>query len=140
MFRFGDELSDHGLDDPNVAIEDAWTSHQYESNDDGLPGYHTSEGSPENGKPDVGREAYHQQRQHRPGTAQEEYRLPSDSIRQSTPEHARQALGESKGGDEEAGIEGGVALIADVKVFDEFEGVREDGGESDGLGDPAQCY
>ena len=40
---------------------------------------------------------------------------------------AEESLGERHGRDEDASIEGGIALVADIEVEDELPGPREDG-------------
>ena len=49
--------------------------------------------------------------------------------------HPRESLRQGESGDEQAGIEGGIALLANVELKDELPGIWEDGSERDGL-----CY
>jgi len=117
VFGFCDELANHGLDDGNVSVEK------------------TANHASQQGHPDVGREANHDHAEHGPDASQQEDGLPSDSVRETAPVHAHQGLGEGEGGDEEAGVERGIVLVADLESLDQGPGIGEDGGEGDGLGE-----
>lgn len=115
MFRLGYKLPDHGLDDADVAVQQP------------------ADGSSAKRDPQVRRKSDHDQAEQRAEASQEEDRLPTDSIREASPVHARQGLGQGERRDEEARVERRIFLAADLKALDEFPGIGEDGGESDGL-------
>lgn len=87
MFGFGDQLPHHRLYDAYVAIENA------------------TQGSPNQGEPNVRGKAYHDHGKHGSSTSYKQDRLPAYPIGQTTPEHAGKGLSQRKGGDKETGIE-----------------------------------
>lgn len=54
--------------------------------------------------------------------------------------HAGNRLGQGKRRDEDAGVEGGIALLADVETKDEFPSIGEDGSERDGFRCSNKCW
>lgn len=54
--------------------------------------------------------------------------------------HSRNRLGQGERRDEQAGVEGGIAPVADVEVEDELPGVWEDGSECDRLCDADESW
>lgn len=117
MLRLGDQFTNHGLDDADVAVKK------------------TADGSASQSNPDVGGEADHDHAEHSADASQEKYGFSSDTVRETAPVHAHQGLREGEGGDEEAGVEGCIFSVADFESLDEGPGVGEDGGECDGLGE-----
>jgi len=87
MFWLRNQLADHGLNDANVAIQQAANS------------------TPEKGHPDVVSKADHDHAEHGADASQQQDRLATDSIRQAAPVHAHQGLREGEGRDEQAGVE-----------------------------------
>lgn len=116
MFRLGDEFANHGLDDADVAVEE------------------TTYGSTEQSNPNVGGESYHDHAKHGAHAADDEDGLAADAVRQAAPVHAHEGLGEGEGGDEDAGVKGGIFFVSEVKLFDESPGIGKDGRERNGLG------
>ena len=108
MFRLGNKLPNHSLHDPDVPIQQ------------------TPQRASNKRKPQIRREAHHDEREHRAEAAQEQDRLPPDAIGQRAPVHPRQRLGERERRDEEARIEGRIFLAADLEALDEGPGVGED--------------
>lgn len=47
--------------------------------------------------------------------------------------HSRQGLSQGESRDEDAGVEGGMAFVADLEMKNELPGIWEDGGERDRL-------
>lgn len=117
MFGLCHQFSHHGLDDSDIAVEQA-TGH-----------------TGKQGEPDVGCEAHHDHGQHGAEAAQQENRLAADPVRQATPVHAHQGLGQGERRDEEAGVEGGIILLSDLEPLDEGPGIGKDGREGNGLGE-----
>lgn len=117
MLRLGNELPNHGLHHADIPIQQP---PQRPSN---------------KRDPDVGREAHHDEREHGAEAPQEQDGLPADAVGQGAPVHARQRLGEREGRDEEARVERGILLAADLEALNEGPGVGEDGGEGHGLGE-----
>ncbi len=115
MLRLRHDFCDHGLDNANVAVQKS------------------ADGSPEQGNPDVGGESHHDHAEHGPDAPEQQDGLAADAIREAAPVHAHDGLGEREGGDEEAGVERGILLIADLIPLDEGPGVGEDGSEGNGL-------
>lgn len=116
MLGFCDELTDHGLDDANVAVEE--TPYCASSQRD----------------PDVGGESDHDHAEHGPHTAKHQDRFATDAVRQAAPVHAHEGFGEGEGGDEETRVEGGILLVSDFESLDESPGIWKDGSESDWFG------
>lgn len=87
MFGLGDELANHGLDDTNVAVEKTTDSATDQSN------------------PNVGGEADHDHAEHGSHAAKDQDGLAANSVREATPVHAHDSLGQGKGRDEEARVE-----------------------------------
>lgn len=116
MLGLCDELANHCLDDADVAVEKS------------------TYGSSEQCNPHVGGEAYHDHTEHGSHTSQHQDRLAADSIREAAPIHAHEGLGEGEGRDEQASVEGGILLAADLELFDQSPGIGKDGSQSDGLG------
>lgn len=115
---FCDELANHGLDDGNVSVEK------------------TANDSSQQGHPDVGGKANHDHAEHGPNASQQEDGLAADSVRETSPVHAHQGLSQRERRDEEAGVERGIVLVADLEPLDESPGIGKDGGEGNGLGKP----
>ncbi len=67
----------------------------------------------------------------------EEDGFPAQAVGQTTPEHTGEGFGEGEGGDENAGVEGGVI---DPKALDHEPGIREDGSDGDRLGKATYCW
>lgn len=110
-----DQLTDHGLDDANVAVEKP------------------AEGTAGEGDPQVACHADHDHAEHGAEAADEQDGLAANAVGEATPVHAREGLGEREGRDEEAGVEGGIFLLADLESLDKCPGVGEDGGQGDGF-------
>lgn len=100
MFWSLDQFSDHGLDDANVSIQCA------------------SEGSPEQGNPEVGSEAHQEKRHHCTEASRDQDRLAADAVGEITPKHPGEGLGERKGRDQDSGVERSVGVIGHMKVLD----------------------
>ena len=115
MLGFRHQLTNHGLDDSNVSVEE------------------TADNPSQQGHPDVGGESNHDHAEHCPDTPKQEDGLPPDSVRETSPVHAHQGLGEREGGNEESGVERGIVLVADLESLDKSPGIGKDGGEGDGL-------
>lgn len=116
MLRLGNKLANHGLHDPDIPIQQPAQRPSDERN------------------PDVRREPDHDETEHGAEAPQEQHRLPADAVREGAPVHARQRLGQRERRDEEARVERGILLAADLEALDEGPGVGEDGGERYGLG------
>ena len=117
MFRLRNQLPHHRLNNAHIAVQEP------------------ANRSPSHGKPYIRGKPHHDQAHHGPQTSCEQDGLPANSIGEAAPEHARQGLGEGEGGDEEAGVEGGIFLVADLELLDQWPGIGEDGCEGDGLGE-----
>lgn len=117
MLRLGNQLAHHGLNNPNIPIQQPPNRPARQRN------------------PNIRRKAHQHHAEHRADTPQQQHGLPPDPVRQPAPVHAHQGLHERKGRDEQAGVEGGVILAADVEALDQRPGVGEDGGQRDGLGE-----
>ena len=109
MLSLGDQLPNHSLNDPGVAIEEA------------------SECSTNKGDPEVSCEADEEEGQDSASAAEEKDRFASYPIGEAPPVHPRKALRERERRDEEACVEGGMALVAHVELEDKLPGVGEDG-------------
>lgn len=116
MFRLGNKLTDHSLNDANVAVQKS------------------TYGSSEQSSPNVGSESYHDHAEHSSRAPNHENGLATNAVGQATPEHAHGSLGEREGGDEETGVERGILFVSDVKSLDKSPGVREDRSKSNWLG------
>ncbi len=66
--------------------------------------------------PEVGGKAHDQHGEHGTCASHQQDRFSTDSIGEASPEDASQAFGKGEGGNEDAGVEGCIALIADVEV------------------------
>ena len=108
---FGDELTDHGLDDTDVAVEKS------------------TYGSAEHSNPNVGGESYHDHAEHGSNAADDQDGLAADAVREPAPVHAHGRFGQGEGRDEETGVEGGIFLVSDLKPLYESPGIGKDGGE-----------
>lgn len=115
MLRLVDKLANHGLDDADVAVED------------------TTEGSSNKGDPEVGGKADNEEGKEGASAAQKEDWLSADAVAQTSPVHAGEGLGKSKGRDEDAGVKGSIFLVGAAIVEDELPSVWEDGGEGNRL-------
>jgi hypothetical protein len=115
MLGFVDQLAHHGLDHSNIAIKNATQCPSNQS------------------KPVVGGETDDEERDQGTGTAKEQNWLPSQTIRQSAPEHASQGLRESEGRDEDAREESSILIVADMEILNKLPSVGEDGGKSNWL-------
>lgn len=74
MLRSLHQLSDHGLNNSNVAVEE------------------TADSSTDQGNPDVGGESNHNHAEHGTGTSNHQHRLAANAVRQTTPVHAHYRL------------------------------------------------
>lgn len=117
MFRLVDKLADHGLDDANVAIEDA------------------TEGSAQQGHPKALGEANDEEGKKSASTTKEKHGLPTDAVAQSTPVHAAEGLSEGKGRDENARVESSIVLVGDIVVEDKLPCIGKDGSKRNWLCD-----
>ena len=108
MLGLGHELRNHGLNNTNIAIQQA------------------TKGASDEGNPDVRGQAHSDQAENRADAAQQQYRLASYSVGNSAPVHAHERLGQREARDEQAGIEGCILLVAHVKALDQCPGVWED--------------
>jgi hypothetical protein len=115
MLWLGDQLADHGLNDADVAIEEA------------------TKGTASEGNPNVRGKSDRDHAEHGSHASDDQDGLASNAIRQAAPVHPHRRLGEGEGGNEETGVEGRISLIADMEPLDEGPGIWEDGGESDRL-------
>lgn len=122
MFRFGDQLTDHGLNYANVAVEGSAKDPPYQRN------------------PDVGGESEDYHAEHSSGASHEQHWLSSNAVGESPPVHAHHGLRERKGRDEQAGVGGCIFFIANLESLDELPGIGEDRGESDGFGEANNGY
>ena len=109
MFWFLHQLTDHGLDDTDVAIQQ------------------TTQGSTDEGNPEVGGESYHDHAEHGSDATHNQNRLSTDPIRQTTPVHAHGSLGKREGRNKEAGVEGRIFFISYLELLDEGPGIGKDG-------------
>jgi hypothetical protein len=116
------QLSNHGLDNANVAIQETTYCSSKESN------------------PDVGSKSNHNHAEHGTQAPQEKNWFSADPVGETAPVHSHQGLGEGKRGDKEAGVEGGILLVANLEPLDKGPGIGKDGGEGDGLGQAHDCY
>ena len=107
MFWFLDKLSDHCLYDGDIPVENP------------------AQASCEKGDPEVGGKAHDQHGEHCSRTAEKQDGLASDPVRQATPVHSGEALGEGERGDEDASVEGSIFLFADVEALDHGPGIWE---------------
>lgn len=117
MFRFGDQLADHGLDHADVAVQGSAEKPSYQC-------YPNVGGKPEN---------HHAE--HCSGTANEQDWFPSNAVRKSSPVHAHHGLRECEGRDEQARVGSCILFVANFEPLDELPGIGEDRGESNGLGE-----
>lgn len=122
MLGLVDNLANHGLDDTNVAVEDA------------------AEGAADQGDPEVCGETDDQEREKRAGAAQQQDGLAANAVAQAAPVHAGEGLGEGEGRDEDARVEGGIVLVGGLVVQDQLPGIGEDGSEGNGLGNSDKCW
>lgn len=116
MFRLGHELSDHGLDDPDVSVQGS------------------AEDTPGESYPDVVGKAEDNHRDHRTNASQQKNGLPANAITQTTPVHPHHGLRKSEGRDEQARISGCIFFVSDLKTLDKLPGIWKYGGEGDRLG------
>lgn len=116
MLRLRNQLANHGLNNTDVAVEEA------------------ANGPADQSNPNVGGKTDHDHAEHGADASQEQYGFASDAVRKTTPVHAHQGLGEGEGGDEETGVEGGIFGVANFKPLDECPSIGKDGCEGDGLG------
>lgn len=121
VFGFFYQLSNHSLDNTDVPVQKPSQSTAGECD------------------PKVGSQPNYQKGQYGAKATRKENRLATDSVRQTSPEHAGEGFCERKGRDENAGIERGISAIRDVHVLDHHPRVREDGGQGDGLRDATYC-
>lgn len=111
-----DQLADHSLDDADIAVQQA------------------AHDTPQQRHPDIARHADNDHAQHGANAADEQHGLAANAVGQAAPVHAHEGLGEREGRDEDAGIEGGIAFVADLEVFDQGPCIGEDGCERNRLG------
>lgn len=111
MFGLGDKFTNHSLDDTNVAVEQA-----------------THEASGE-GDPDIGRKSDYEQAEKRADASQEQHWLAAHTVREPSPEHARQRLGKREGAHQQARVQRRILLGADVEPLHERPRIGEDGRE-----------
>lgn len=116
MFRLGHELSNHGLDDPDVSIQSS------------------AKDTPGEGYPDVVGKAKHNHRDHRTKAPQQKNRLSAYAITQSTPVHPHHGLRQSEGRDKETRVGGCIFFVSDLEALDELPCIWEYRCEGDGLG------
>lgn len=116
MFRLGHELSNHGLDDPDVSIQSS------------------AEDTPGEGYPDVVGKAKDNHRDHRTKASQQKNGFSADAITQSTPVHPHHGLRQSEGRDKETGVGGCIFFVSDLEALDELPCIWEYRCEGDGLG------
>lgn len=121
MFRLRHELSNHGLDDPDISIQGS------------------AKDTPGEGYPDVVGKAKYNHRDHRAEAAQQKDGFPANAITQSTPVHPHHGLRQSEGRDEQARVGGCIFFVSDLEALDELPCVREDGGEGNWLGKTNDC-
>lgn len=122
MLGFGDQLTDHGLNHADVAVQGSAKNSSCQS------------------YPDVGSKAENYHAEHGSGASQEEDWLSANAVGKTTPEHAHHGLCQSKGRDEQAGVGGCILFVANLKSFDELPGIGEDGSESNGLSEADDSY
>ena len=108
VLLLGHQLSHHGLDDANVAVEEA------------------TERSPEKGNPNVGGKSNHDHAEHGAEATQKQDWLAADSIRHPAPVHAHEGFGKGEGRDEEASVKRGIVLATDFEPLDQSPGVGKD--------------
>lgn len=121
MFRSRHELSNHGLDDPDISIQGS------------------AEDTPGQSYPYIVGEAKDNHRDHRTEAAQQKNGLPANAVTQSAPIHAHHRLRQSEGRDEQARVCGCIFFVSNLEALDELPGVREDGGECNWLGKTNDC-
>ena len=107
MFRFCHKLAHHRLDDSDVSIQEP------------------SQGSAEQSDPKVSGKADNKEREHCAGAAEQKNRFPAYPVGDRPPEHACACFRKRKGGDEDAGVEGGIALVAEMEAKDKLPGIWE---------------
>ena len=100
---------------------------------------HTTDDPPDQGYPKVLRETDNEEGKYGSKATQQHDWLPAHSIRQRSPPHAGQRLTKSEGGDEDAGVEGGIVSTTDVETSDHKPSVGEDAGESNGFCNATYC-
>lgn len=108
MFRLRNQLRDHRLNHTHITIQESPNC------------------SPSQSETYIRRKAHHNQTHNRPQTSRKQYRFSPNSIRQSTPEHASQGFRKCERRDEKASIEGRIFFVSDMKLLDEWPGIRKD--------------
>lgn len=121
MLRLADQLTDHGLNHTNVAIQGS------------------AEDSTNQCYPNVGGKSEDDHAEHGASAAYEQDWLSPNTVRESSPIHAHHGLREREGRDEQARVGGGIFLVANLESLHELPGIGKDRSESDGFREANNC-
>lgn len=116
MFWLLDKFSDHGLDNSNVAVEG------------------TAKDSTSKSHPKVRSKAQNKHADHGSEASHQKHGFPTDSIRETTPVHAHDGLGQGERRNEESRVCRCIFFAADFESLDELPGVGKDGSECNRFG------
>ena len=102
------DLTNHGLDDTNVSIQE------------------TPQTPGEQGEPEVCGEAHEQHGDHCSGGSDEQDRFPSYPVTEHAPEHAHRSLCDGEGGNEDTSIGSGIVWVTEFEGLDHGVSIWDD--------------